>query len=156
MTTGPRPTPYPIVLQIDASGTPVGIGEASSLYVSSVSAVTITATNYIGLGSLSGYPGGSVGDIQVKSGNTTFSGYSNLRYDPTISTLFSNLLSSTSISAITLRAATVSATNYLNLPSTNLSSLLDVQYTSVSGGQALVYSSSINKWEPGYTIYKGR
>jgi parallel beta-helix repeat protein len=154
MTTGPRNTPYPIVLHVDATGTPVRLAESSSIYVPSVSALTISATTYLGLESGGGIPGGFVGNIQVKSGNTTFAGYNALRYDTAFGALLANLVSSTAISAITLRAGTVSATNYLNLPSTNLSSLLDVQYASVSGGQALIYSSSINKWVPGYTIFK--
>ena len=159
MTTGPRPTPYPIVIQIDASGTPVGIGESSSIYVSSVSAVTISATNYLGLGSLSGYPGGDLSSLQFKTGNTTFNGSPFLKYSAEISGLLANAVSSTratvtNISAGNISATNISATTYLNLPRTNLSSLLDVQYASVSGGQSLVYSSSINKWAPGYRIFR--
>jgi hypothetical protein len=154
MTTGPRPTPYPIVLQVDQFGTPKGIAESSSIYVSSVSAVTISATNYLGLGGLSGFPGGDLSSLQFKTGNTTFNGSPFLKYSAQLSGLLANAVSASRVLASNLSATTISATTYLNLPGTNLSSLLDVQYASVSGGQALVYSSSINKWAPGYTIYK--
>lgn len=154
MTTGPRPTPYPIVIQIDASGTPVGLAESSSIYVSSVSAVTISATNYLGLGSLSGFPGGDLSSLQFKTGNTTFNGSPFLKYSGQLSGLLANAVSATRVISTNLSSTTISATTYLNLPQSNLSSLSDVQYASVSGGQALIYSSSINKWAPGYTIYK--
>jgi hypothetical protein len=55
-------------------------------------------------------------------------------------------------SAVSL--ATVSATNYRNLPTSSLSGLADVSANTVSGGQALIYSSSVNKWAPGYRIYQ--
>lgn len=54
----------------------------------------------------------------------------------------------------TLSATTFSATNYKNLPTSSLSGMLDVSVVSPSGGQALIYSSSVNKWYPGYTIYQ--
>jgi len=154
MTTGPRPTPYPIVLQVDASGTPTGLGESSSIYVTTVSAVTISATNYLGLGGLSGFPGGDLSSLQFKTGNTTFDGSPFLKYSVQLSGLLANAVSAARVLASNLSATTISATTYLNLPATNLSSLTDVQYSSVSGGQALVYSSSINKWAPGYRIYR--
>jgi hypothetical protein len=96
-----------------------------------------------------------------------------------------------------LSGTTLSATTYLNLPTSSLSGLLDTTitagniglgkslvwngskwqpssitagatslsalldtsvgldaYTAPSGGQALIYSSSVNKWYPGYTIYQ--
>ena len=154
MITGPRPTPYPIVLQVDQFGTPKGLGESSSIYVSSVSAVTISATNYLGLEGLGGIPGGDLSSLQFKTGNTSFNGSPFLKYSAQLSGLLANAVSASRVLASNLSATTISATTYLNIPATNLSSLLDVQYASVSGGQALVYSSSVNKWVPGYKIYK--
>jgi len=149
MTTGPRPTPYPIVLHVNETGTPVKLAESSSAYIPSLSAVTISATTYLGLEGGGGVPGGQVNQIQYKTGNTTFGGSPFLRFSSSLSGILANFLSSTS-----LAANTISATSYINLPVSSLSSLADVQYTSVSGGQALIYSSALNKWAPGYTIYR--
>ena len=50
MSIGPRDKPYPLVTFIDSvTGKPVKIAEASAIYVSSVSAITLSATNYYNL-----------------------------------------------------------------------------------------------------------
>ena len=57
MPAGPRPTPYPVVVQFtDPTNpiTPVKLLESSSIFVQSLSAVTISATNYLGLTGLGG------------------------------------------------------------------------------------------------------
>lgn len=154
MATGPRPTPHPIVLHVNDQGNPVRLAESSSIYVTTLSAVTVCATNYLGLEVSGGVPGGDLSSLQFKTGNTTFNGSPFLKFSAQLSGLLANAVSASRIIASNLSATTLSATTYLNLPGTNLSSLLDVQYASVSGGQALIYSSSINKWAPGYTIYK--
>ena len=59
MTTGPRPTPHPIILHIDDNGNPVRLAEASAIYVTSAVIGTISATNYEGLNvGQVGVPGG--------------------------------------------------------------------------------------------------
>jgi hypothetical protein len=154
MATGPRPTPHPIVLHVNDQGNPVRLAESSSIYVTTLSAVTVCATTYLGLEGLGGIPGGDLSSIQFRTGNTTFNGSPFLKYSAQLSGLLANAVSATRVIAANLSATTISATTYFNLPGTNLSSLLDVQYASVSGGQALVYSSSINKWAPGYRIFR--
>lgn len=136
MTTGPRPTPYPIVLHVNESGKPVRLAEASSIYVTTVSAVSISATNYLGLGG-AGRPEGPEKSIQFKS-NNAFAGEEGFTYDNdtftlnvlninsnntiTADNLRSDSASSTNLSAINIRAITLSATTVC---ATNYDTLLD-------------------------------
>jgi hypothetical protein len=55
-----------------------------------------------------------------------------------------------------ISAVSVSAETYLNLPLANASSLRGFTVSSLtpSAGQALVYSSSVEAWAPGYRIYQ--
>lgn len=55
-----------------------------------------------------------------------------------------------------ISSVTVSAETYLNLPLANASSLRGFTVSSLtpSAGQALVYSSSVEAWAPGYRIYQ--
>jgi hypothetical protein len=62
MPAGPRTTPYPVVVQFsDPTNptTPVKLLESSSIFVTSVSAVTVSATNYLNLPE--GFGGGATG-----------------------------------------------------------------------------------------------
>lgn len=141
MTTGPRPTPHPIILHVDDSNNPVRLAEASSIYVTSATIVsatitTLSATNYLGLGG-NGGPEGVEGSIQYKS-NNAFDGKEEFRYDEdsftlvvpninstnttTASNLRSVTTSSTNLSAINIRATSISATTVC---ATNYDTLLD-------------------------------
>ena len=141
MTTGPRPTPHPIILHVDDSNNPVRLAEASSIYVTSATIVsatitTLSATNYLGLGNLGG-PGGSDGQIQFNL-NNGFAGEEGFTYNndtytlnvininstntTTASNLRSTTTSSTNLSAVNIRANTISATTVC---ATNYDALLD-------------------------------
>lgn len=50
MSIGPRDKPYPLIAHVDSTtNKPVKIAEASAIFVSSVSATTVSATNYLNL-----------------------------------------------------------------------------------------------------------
>ena len=55
MTIGPRDKPYPIILHVDSNtGNPSKLSESNAIYVSSVSAITLSATtvcatNWVGI-----------------------------------------------------------------------------------------------------------
>lgn len=82
MTTGPRETPHPIILHVDDQGNPVRLAEASSIYVTTVSAVSISATNWFGLNLDSpGIPVGQSTEIQFRKNGTEFDGDTSLTFD---------------------------------------------------------------------------
>jgi hypothetical protein len=119
MTTGPRNTPHPIILHVDAQGNPVRLAEASAIYATNVSAVTVvastvSASQWLGLESVGGYPGGSTYEVQYKGQDGNFAAETAFRYDP-----IANLL--------------IVPNAYVgNLSSTNLATLDEVRATSFS------------------------
>jgi len=126
MTTGPRPTPYPIVLHVDQNGNPVRLAEASAIYATNVSAVTIIATTvsasqYEGLESLDGFPGGSIYSVQYKGSDNNFAGEPQLTYNPTTNTLEAQVISVVNLSAISETILNIVRSN--NLSSTSLASI---------------------------------
>jgi hypothetical protein len=71
MTTGPRPTPHPIILHVDDNGNPVRLAEASAIYVASAVIGTLSAINYQGIGANAGAEGVE-GSVQFKSNNLRY------------------------------------------------------------------------------------
>jgi hypothetical protein len=142
MTIGPRDKPYPIILHVDSNtGNPSKLAESNAIFVSSVSAITLSATtvcatNWVGI---PGGPGTSNhGDLNGLSNNdhpqyvlsATNSSLSSLVSDHLASavhwdanTLDSRFLNSSGDSVTgsfyfgNLSATNLSATSYLNLPS---------------------------------------
>lgn len=104
MPPGPRPTPYPVVVQFSDSAnptTPTKLLESSSLFVTSFSAITISATNYLNL------PGGGGGSVDLTALNSY---YINASGDSASAGFYLSSVSATNLSA----------TNYFNLPSSTL------------------------------------
>lgn len=171
MTTGPRPTPHPIILHVDATGNPVRLAEASGIYVASATILsatitTLSATTYLGLNfENAGLPGGSDGQVQYRKSATEFAGDSGFTYNEADSLLnvtqlqannfsslygtflnnltraeeFSSLTVSTvnsrigTLSATTISAITVCATNYNSLFDSLSFTNLDSRYLNSSG-----------------------
>jgi len=148
MTTGPRPTPHPIVLHLDDAGTPVRFAESSSIFVSSVSAVTInvgtiSATTWLGLNSQAGLPAGPNGSVQFTDGQGGLLNNETFTFDDTEATLYvnyitvdlsgsfdsikSNSISSTSLSSNQITTPTLSATTIsaVTVCATNYNNLFD-------------------------------
>jgi hypothetical protein len=167
MVTGPRETPHPIILHVDDQGNPVRLAEASAIYVTTVSALNISATNYLGL-SLTGVavPQGESTEIQFRRNSTQLGGDASLTFDEvnqrlnaneilvgnfssTNDAFFEELirapggLSSTTLSSInstiqtlsatTISAITVCATNYNSLFNSLSFQNLDARYLNSSG-----------------------
>jgi hypothetical protein len=159
MTTGPRPTPHPIVLHLDDNGTPVRFAESSSIFVSSITALTVSAATWLGLNSSPGYAAGESGFVQIGDGGGGFKAFPAFNYDDDDGTLFvtninasvsgsfdsvkSDSISSTNIisdqivspivSATLVSAVTVCATNYNNLFDALSFENLDNRYLNSSG-----------------------
>lgn len=101
MPPGPRPTPYPVVVQFSDSAnptTPTKLLESSSLFVTSFSAITISATNYVNL---------PAAQVDYNLLNTY---YLNSSGDSASAGFYLSSVSATNLSA----------TNYFNLPSSTL------------------------------------
>lgn len=151
MVTGPRETPHPIILHVDDQGNPVRLAEASAIYVTTVSALNISATNYLGL-SLTGVavPQGTGTEIQFRRNSTQLGGDSSLTFDEgnqrlraaeivvgdlsSTNTIYSEetitarlSVSSPSISSIDFKTQTLSATTIsaVTVCATNYNSLFD-------------------------------
>ncbi len=108
MPPGPRPTPFPVVVQFSDSAnptTPSKLLESSSLYVTSFSAITISATN-ISATNYFNLPGGG-GSVDYNLLNTY---YLNSSGDSASAGFYLSSVSATNLSA----------TNYFNLPSSTL------------------------------------
>jgi len=165
MTTGPRPTPHPIILHVDDNGNPVRLAEASAIYVTSAVIGTLNVTSIIGLGGNPGVPTGPQGAIQFNKGDTTFDGNAALLFDKDKARLVAteivvgnfsgtgdiffeevvvaNEVSSNSISSInstintlsstTISAITVCAVNYNSLFDSLSFQNLDNRYLNSSG-----------------------
>jgi hypothetical protein len=150
MTTGPRPTPHPIILHVDDNGNPVRLAEASAIYVTSAVIGTLSATNYVGLTVDGGVPVGVGTEVQFRKNSTEFDGDTSLTFDKVNQRLnaaeivvgdlsatnklyseesitaaqgiFARSVSSTSATALTLSATTISA---VTVCATNYNSLFD-------------------------------
>jgi hypothetical protein len=171
MTTGPRDTPYPIILHVDDSGNPVRLAEASAIYTASATILsatitTLSATNYLGLNVCgAGLPAGGDGQVQYRRNATQFGADSGFTYNEADSLLnvtqlqannfsslygtflnnltraeeFSSLTVSTlnsrigTLSATTISAITVCATNYNSLFDSLSFTNLDNRYLNSSG-----------------------
>ena len=138
MTTGPRPTPHPIILHVDDNGNPVRLAEASAIYVTSAVIGTLSAINYQGLTvEGAGLPGGSDGQIQYRKSSTQFGGDSGLTYDEsnarlgaveivvgnlsaTTDAVFNNLVTAEEILAVSVSAG---SSRINNLSSTTISAV---------------------------------
>lgn len=153
MTTGPRPTPHPIILHVDESNNPVRLAEASSIYVTSATIVsatitTLSATNYLGLDTgNAGVPGGEVGQIQYKKSSLSFGGDSALTFNESTQTLgavqiivgnfsstteafFNNIARAEEFSSITL-SATSSRIGQLSATTISAVTVCAVNYNSL-------------------------
>jgi len=122
MTTGPRPTPHPIILHIDDNGNPVRLAEASAIYVASAVIGTLSAINYQGLG-INGGADGNEGSVQFKS-NNGFRGEEGFTYNNDTFTLnVINVNITNTLSSINFRSSVVSSTNSsaVNLYATTIS-----------------------------------
>jgi hypothetical protein len=122
MTTGPRPTPHPIILHIDDNGNPVRLAEASAIYVASAVIGTLSAINYQGLG-INGGADGNEGSVQFKS-NNGFAGEEGFIYnDDTFTLNVINVNITNTLSSVNLRSSVVSSTNSsaVNLYATTIS-----------------------------------
>ncbi len=149
MPAGPRTTPYPVVVQFSDPNnpiTPVKLLESSSLFVNSLSAVTISATNYVNLPAI----GGATSVFQLDgTGVFVLSSTNN-----SLSSLVSNIeLSTIALSAYI--AANEGSWLAGGAGATYLSALLDVDVSSNNlpkHGDMIYYSSSVdgenitNKW----------
>lgn len=156
MTTGPRPTPHPIILHVDDSNNPVRLAEASSIYVTSATIVsatitTLSATNYLGLDlGNAGIPGGDVGQIQYKKDGVSFGGDSALTFNESTQTLgavqiivgnfsstteafFNNIARAEEFSSITL-SATSSKIGQLSATTISAVTVCAVNYNSLFDG----------------------
>lgn len=156
MTTGPRPTPHPIILHVDDSNNPVRLAEASSIYVTSATIVsatitTLSATNYLGLDlGNAGIPGGDVGQIQYKKDGVSFGGDSALTFNESTQTLgavqiivgnfsstteafFNNIARAEEFSSITL-SATSSRIGQLSATTISAVTVCAVNYNSLFDG----------------------
>lgn len=138
MTTGPRPTPHPIILHVDANGNPVRLAEASAIYATNVSAVTLvatnlSATNYLGLESVSGFPGGSTYEVQYKGADGNFAAENAFRYDP-----ITNLLI-----VPNLYVGNLSSTNFASLDEVRAISFSSIGLSSTSFNTNTVNSNNI-------------
>lgn len=128
MTTGPRPTPHPIILHVDANGNPVRLAEASAIYATNVSAVTLIATtvsaiNYQGLQVTGGgLPGGTEdGQVQFRTGGGgSFGGEPGLTYNKITNTLAAQNIYVGNVSSI--EAASFADVKAVSLSSTTLNS----------------------------------
>ena len=138
MTTGPRNTPHPIILHVDESNNPVRLAEASSIYVTSATIVsatitTISATNWLGLESLDGFPGGSTYEVQYKGADGNFAAENAFRYDPTTNLLI----------VPNLYIGNLSSTNFASLDEVRAISFSSIGLSSTSFNTDTVNSNNI-------------
>jgi len=127
MSIGPRDKPYPLVTHIDSvTGKPVKLAEASAIYVSSVSAISISATNYYNLPQSASYLSGLL-DVSNPLNATTGQSLiwsstkwiaSSVAFSPNVTSLAGTGVFATTASLAAYETTAYSRNNYV-LTSTN-------------------------------------
>jgi hypothetical protein len=147
MPIGPRDKPSPLILHINSTtNAPAKIAEASAIYVTTVSAVTVSATNYLGLNFTgAGTPAGpDVGLIQYYANSTDFGSDPTFKFTPGTKTLSVSNVSSTNSESVVANVGVLTANTILN-PVILVSTKVSAAYGNISELSSVIVSATTYK-----------